>query len=75
MTKKRRRPVSKRPSEATTNNPRRGQGPVAGLPCGIDIVAAIAAKQSMSTDRWQSTDPPRRSRHCALPPERRAAKD
>lgn len=61
MTKKRRRPVSKRPSEATTNSPRREAGPVAGLPGGIDIVAAVAAKQSMSASPRQGKDTPAES--------------
>lgn len=57
MTKKRRRPpVSKGPSEAITNNPRRGPGPVAGLPAGINIVAAVAARHSVPAEARQRTD-------------------
>ena len=61
MTKKRRRPVSKRPSEATTNNPRPQQGPGAGLHGGIDIVAAVAAKHNVPAGPWQNTNKPAQS--------------
>lgn len=58
MTKKPRRPVKKRPYEATTNHPLGGPRPVAGHPGGIDIVAAVASRQSVAAGARGRTDEP-----------------